>query len=515
MEDWTAGYVADINYIYGYYPELNPLRTKLTLCSAGIVTPKIEVACELGFGQGLSVNLHAAASDVNWYGTDFNPAQAGFAQQLAQQSKSQVHLFDQSFEAFCQRSDLPDFDYIGLHGIWSWISDKNRFILVDFIQRKLKIGGVLYVSYNTYPGWAATVPLRDLMLQHTEFIGSEKQGVIGRIDAAIEFAEALFAVNPRFSSDNPQAMARLESLKNQNRNYLAHEYFNRDWRPMSFAQIAQWFSEAKIQYAGSAHYQDYIEMINLTKAQQEFLARLPSGSFYQTVRDFCVNQQFRRDYWIKGVRNLSALEKKEQLYEILVVLTQPRAKFEPKITGSLSEATIQPAIFNPLLDCLADNKPKQLGQLVQALKNQKITAAQVLQAVLLLSGSGALQCAQRETAIQSARKNTDTLNRFLMQKARSNAEINYLASPVTGGGISVPRFYQLFLLAYQQRQQPKPIFAVELAEFTWQILSSQRQRVTKAGRPLETTEENLAELKSIAEDFLSTHLPVYQALQII
>lgn len=380
------------------------MRAQLALCSAGIVTPNIEVACELGFGQGLSINLHAAASDVEWYGTDFNPAQAAFAQQLAQQAKSQAHLFDQSFEAFCQRLDLPDFDYIGLHGIWSWISNKNRAVLVDFIQRKLKVGGVLYISYNTYPGWAATVPLRELMLQHAEFMGSEKQGVIGKIDAAIDFAETLFAVNPRFASDNPQVGARLKSLKNQNRNYLAHEYFNRDWSPMSFAQIAQWLAEAKVQYAGSAHYQDYIDNINLTKAQQELLASLPSGSFYQTVRDFCVNQQFRRDYWVKGVRKLSALEKREQLYEIAVVLTQLRAGFEPKIVGSLSEAKIQPAIFNPLLDCLADNKPKQLGQLVQVLKNQKITAAQVLQAVLLLSGSGALQCAQDEAAIQSARK---------------------------------------------------------------------------------------------------------------
>lgn len=515
METWTAGYVADINYIYGYYPELNPMRAQLALCSVGVVTPKIEVACELGFGQGLSINLHAAASDVEWYGTDFNPAQAAFAQQLAQQAKSPAHLFDQSFEAFCQRLDLPDFDYIGLHGIWSWISNKNRAILVDFIQRKLKVGGVLYVSYNTYPGWAATVPLRDLMLQHAEFMGSEKQGVIGKIDAAIEFAETLFAANPRFASDNPQVGARLKSLKNQNRNYLAHEYFNRDWQPMSFAQIAQWLAEAKVQYAGSAHYQDHIDTINLTKAQQELLARLPSGSFYQTVRDFCVNQQFRRDYWIKGVRKVSALEKREQLYEIAVVLTQPRAGFEPKIVGSLSGATIQPAIFNPLLDCLADNKPKQLGQLVQVLKTYKITAAQVLQAVLLLSGSGALQCAQPEAVIQNTRKNTDALNRFLMQKARSNAEINYLASPVTGGGISVPRFYQLFLLGYQQHQQPKSISAGELAQFVWQILSSQGQRLTKAGKPLETAEANIAELTSIAEKFLSTDLPVYQALQII
>lgn len=29
MSDWTARYVADIGYTFGYYSELNPLRAKL------------------------------------------------------------------------------------------------------------------------------------------------------------------------------------------------------------------------------------------------------------------------------------------------------------------------------------------------------------------------------------------------------------------------------------------------------------------------------------------------------
>ncbi|MFZ1853015.1 MAG: hypothetical protein WAU15_12510 [Nitrosomonas sp.] len=55
MNDWAQGYVTDINYTYGYYTELNPLRTKLPLLSSGIAAPNIETACELGFGQGLSI----------------------------------------------------------------------------------------------------------------------------------------------------------------------------------------------------------------------------------------------------------------------------------------------------------------------------------------------------------------------------------------------------------------------------------------------------------------------------
>jgi hypothetical protein len=64
VNDWTDGYVADIEYTYGYFGELNPLRTALLFLNAGLMPPKIQTACELGFGQGVSVNVHAAASDV-------------------------------------------------------------------------------------------------------------------------------------------------------------------------------------------------------------------------------------------------------------------------------------------------------------------------------------------------------------------------------------------------------------------------------------------------------------------
>ena len=42
MSDWTAGYVAEIDYTYGYYTELNPQRIELALIDQGIKPPKIE-----------------------------------------------------------------------------------------------------------------------------------------------------------------------------------------------------------------------------------------------------------------------------------------------------------------------------------------------------------------------------------------------------------------------------------------------------------------------------------------
>ena len=100
MSDWTSGYVADIGYTYGYFHELNPLRVKLAFLNNGLVSPEFKTDCELGFGQGLSVNIHASASVTQWHGTDFNPAQAGFAEELAKSSGSGAKLYDQAFHEF-------------------------------------------------------------------------------------------------------------------------------------------------------------------------------------------------------------------------------------------------------------------------------------------------------------------------------------------------------------------------------------------------------------------------------
>jgi SAM-dependent methyltransferase len=510
MSDWTAGYVADIGYTYGYYTELNPQRVKLAFVNNGLVFPEVGAACELGFGQGLSANIHAAASVAQWHGTDFNPSQAGFAQELAAASATGAKLYDEAFAEFCNRPDLPDFDYIGLHGIWSWISDENRQVIVDFIRKKLKVGGVLYISYNTLPGWAAFAPMRHLMTEHAEVLGSEGRGIVSRIDGALDFAEKLLATNPAFSRANPLVGDRLAKMKEHNRHYLAHEYFNRDWHPMHFATMAEWLEGAKVQFACSANYLDAVEVINLTAEQQAFLNEIPDPMFRQTTRDFMVNQQFRKDYWVKGARKLSALEQAEALRAQKVILTTPRSDVSLKVAGALGEANMTESIYAPILDLLADHKTRTLGQIEQVVKDKGVAFAQLTQAVMLLTGAGHLGLVQDESAITKARKQTDKLNAYLCHKARGSNELNYLASPVTGGGYTVNRFQQLFLVSLGQgKKQP-----ADWAQYAWQVLAAQGQKLLKEGKTLETAEENLAELIMQANTFAEKQLPLLRALQI-
>lgn len=508
MNDWTAGYVADIGYTYGYYTELNPLRVRLAFLNNGLASPSLNTACELGFGQGLSANIHAAASGTQWFGTDFNPAQAGLAQELAAASGAKARLFDEAFAEFCTRSDLPDFDTIGLHGIWSWISDANRAVIVDFLRRKLKVGGVVYISYNTLPGWAAFAPMRHLMTEHAEVLGSEGRGIVSRIDGALDFAEKLLATNPTFLRANPLVGERLQKMKAHTRHYLAHEYFNRDWHPMHFATMAQWLEPAKLQYACSANYLDHVDALNLTTEQQAFLAEVPDPMFRQSVRDFMVNQQFRKDYWVKGARKLSVLEQAEALRAQRIILAAHRPDVPLKVSGSLGEVSLREDIYAPILDLVADHQPRSLAEIEVALRPKGLNFQQITQACMILMGAGHVAPAQSRQEAAAAGKTSKSINAFMLDKARGSNDMNYLASPVTGGGLNVGRFQQLFLKAIQLGLRTPS----EWATHCWEVLAAQGQRLMKDGKAMETPAENIAELTEQAEAFAAKQLPALRAL---
>lgn len=511
MTSWTSGYRTDIEYTYGYYAELNPLRAKLAFLNQGLACPNFLAACDLGYGQGLAVNVHAAASTTAWYGTDFNPAHAGFAQELAHAAGSGAKLFDEGFAEFCARPDLPDFDYIGLHGIWTWISDANRTVLVDFIRRKLKVGGVLYISYNTLPGWALFAPMRNLMREHSEVLGTQGLGILDRVTGAMDFAEKLLSTNPSFLRANPSVATRLEQMKAHNRHYIAHEYFNEHFYPMHFSTMAKWLEPTKLQYACSANYLDHIDALNLTSDQQALLAEIPDPMFRQSVRDFMVNQQFRKDYWVKGVRKLSRLEQSEQLRAHRVMLLSHRPDISLKISGSLGEVSLKQDVYDPLLDLMSDFLPRSLAEIETALLPRGFNFNQVLQSVIILVGAGHFASVQNESEIAASVPSTTALNSLFQNKARGSSEVAYLASPVTGGGASVTRFQQLFLASIAQGATTPD----EWAHATWQTISKQGHRVVKNGVTLQTVEENLDELKEQARTFAEKRVSALKALQII
>ena len=510
---WNEGYVTEVGYTYGYYRETSPVYQRFCLLLRGLACNDLNAAsahCELGFGQGVSVNINAASNPGRFVATDFNPAHAAHARGMASHSGCDLRIHDDSFEQLLARDDLPEFDSISMHGIWSWVSRDNHRIIAKFAARHLRPGGSLYISYNCFPGWAPAYPLRQLFALHDRY-ASVSPGAVQRIDAALKFSGALLAAGPLFARATTGLDERLKQISGQKRDYLAHEYFNRDWNCMYFTDVADALAEAKLEFATTADPLDVVDTINLTAEGIAFLNAIEHPILREQVRDYFVNRQFRKDLYLRGVRRLSAAEQREQTLSTRLVLTRQVDAIPMVVNTAQGAATLHDGIFRPLLDELAarDYAPKSFSDLLRALP--AVSLPQLVMASAVLVGADHAAPCQAEPAVQQVRMRCDALNRHLLERARTRDDVNHLASPVMGGGIAANRFEQLFLLARSQGcDQP-----AEWARVTWRLLTDLGETVVKDGKGLETPEENLAELTARATAFANDRVPILRAVGII
>lgn len=244
----AEGYVEDIAYTYGYQPDLDPRRMARALEAAGLQPPRVERACELGFGQGLSLAIHAVAGGARWHGTDLNPVHAGTLRGLLAGTDAAVQVAGQTFADFFARDDLPQFDLVGAHGVWSWVSGANRERILGFLRRRLRPGGVFYLSYNALPGWAPMLPLRAALMQAVAAAPSAMP-LAERIDAALRDVAMRLARDPSFQDAHPGIEAELRAIRGKRVAYLAHEFFNRDWAPMHPGEVASMLRSAGLEFA--------------------------------------------------------------------------------------------------------------------------------------------------------------------------------------------------------------------------------------------------------------------------
>lgn len=509
---WNEGYFTDVGYTYGYYREINPVFQRFCLLLRGLaVGEAIEgTHCELGFGQGVSINIHAAANPGHFFGTDFNPAHVAHASQLAAASGSGARLYDDSFEQLLNRTDLPQFDSISLHGIWTWVSRDNHKVIAEFSRRHLKPGGVFYISYNCFPGWSPSYPLRQMFALHDRF-ASTPHGAAERVEAALKFSEALLAAQPGYLKAAPHLPERLKTIMGQDRHYLAHEYFNREWNCMYFTDVVDALAPAKLDFACTAVPLDSVDAVNLSGEALAFLNGIDHPVLREQMRDYFVNQQFRKDLYMRGAMRLKASEQHQRLLDTRFVLLQPTETVPLKVTGAVGEAELQDAVYLPVIDTLADKQynPKTLRELAAALP--QIPVVQLFQAIVVLVGMGVAAPCQSDNAVRQVHKRCAALNQYICTRAQFGNDIQTLASPVIGGGVVVNRVQQLFLLARAMGKKQSSEWALH----AWQTLEAQGQKLLKNGKALESAQENLIELTNQANEFVEKRLPILKALQIV
>jgi SAM-dependent methyltransferase len=141
-----------------------------------------------------------------------------------------------SFEAAGQCMQ-GQFDFVLAHGIFSWVSEAARTALFRLCSRHLGSGGLLYLNYNTYPGWSVRGLVRQILLKHT----SGQESLRERTRHAQALAADLIGSIPSeaIAGGHPyvQLIAReLAFVGEHDPSYVAHEY-------LADYNVAFWRSE--------------------------------------------------------------------------------------------------------------------------------------------------------------------------------------------------------------------------------------------------------------------------------
>jgi hypothetical protein len=228
------------------------------------------------------------------------------------------------------------------------------------------------------------------------------------------------------------------------------------------------------------------------------------------MRDMITNQQFRRDYWIKGVHKFNILSRADALNSIKIIMTMPSTEITLKMQGSLGEGEMNPSQYNPVIELLSNYDPITLSDLLNKLisAGHAISLSQLTEICFVLISKGAIHLVNPESQSKQVLQAASKLNLYLMKQARTNPDIGALACPLIGGGLLVGHIDQLMLLALHENHQT----TAEIEKFVWGILSLQGRKFHKEGNLLETEADNLTELNRLIILFKNTKYPLYKKL---
>ena len=506
-QSWAEGYVVDLDYTQGYYRDLAPALLRFVALLGG-ARAAADVSgftyYELGCGHGFSSALHAASNPGGRFiAADFNPAHIQNAQLLAREAGVEnVRFLEKSFAELLEM-DLPDAEIIALHGVWSWIGDEHRGQIVEFIRRRLKPGGLVYVSYNSLPGLAQVAPLQRLLAEHAGLGAGER---IEQVRRSLDYAARLERAGAQFFSASPLAKSRLARLAGQDPHYVAHEYYNANWALYYHADVARALGAAKLVFVGSTALLDNFDQFVLRPEMAKIVGEIPDRALAETIKDFARNQSFRKDVFARGAPQMPAAEREGALERTRFALSRPRSRCALKGETPAGEVTLGEEAYAPVLDALA-RAPMTFADLSRAPETAKLDRNRLRQAVFGMAALGNVLPALPAEGEGARRAATTRFNRSILSTPAAGPAPTVLASPVLGYGAFVPFIDRLFLAA--------PRDVRKAAEHVGAILARRGLKLAKGDTVVEGETATREVITERARDFFRDLLPHYRQLGLL
>lgn len=444
--------VLDAAYTWSFYGTQSPtlINYVARLNGVNIKPPSGSFTyCDLGCGNGLTANVLAASfPQGQFHAIDLNPEHIANGKRIARKSGlSNISFLENTFEELVQ-ADLPRFDYISLHGVYSWVSAEVRQDILTVIEKTLKPGGLVYVSYNTMPGWAALLPLRQILLSYTAHMG---EGSLEKAARGLEYLKFLRDNKAVYFQKNPGASEALDEILKKDLRYIVHEYLNESWHPLYFSQVASEMAQKGLSYCGSAEVRRNYRNVVVPQRFRGLLDTADNAVIRETHQSLIFNESFRCDLYCKAARWLPSAERIGLFAD--TVFGSNTLKHNIKRTFQVGDVKVTNAdrIYDDLIPVVADGT-RTVAEVCRLPTMQAYPEEMVTRSIHTLVAGGQFQpFATSAEGVEGGPPERvrirDGFNRAVLEERLLEDAQCFLATRVLGTGIRVGLIPGLLLLA--------------------------------------------------------------------
>jgi SAM-dependent methyltransferase len=428
--------------------------------------------CELDCGSAATETLLAASNPLG----DFHAIDA--RGELIEQARTlargghvrNITYHEASIEAALQMT-LPQFDYVVLNGIYSWVPLRERAFVLAFVRKFLRPGGAVFVSYNARPGWNRLDPFRRLIREATRGLRAEPRQ---RLAAARDiYTRLLDAKAPSLVATGLSSAAFAE-LAHIPEEILAADYFNDFAEPLYVTEIAADFAAVECVLAGAVELSQSLGAVMPHEPFKSVLERMPTVPGRELAKDMLLDTRLRRDVFVRGGQRLSSDNSEVVMSGLAFALEQPAEFVRYRAQTAVGEMRFDNPHAHALVELLSAG-PRTLGELVTSAAREQVAFETVVANVHALIVTGQLRPVYRGTgeAAEGARK----LQTAIRALSATDAAVGFLPSPF-GTAFAVPIVDQM--LMDTSSQQGADSMAEEVTS-----------RLAAAGRQFSSQEEVL------------------------
>ena len=507
----SAGYVTDVAYLPGYYPFMAPARMRYVASLQGIRPPAVREGfdfLELGCGFGSTLLTLAAANPQGRFtGVDFMPVHTDhIAREVAATGLRNVRVLCADFANM--PADLPAFDFIALHGVFSWVSPELRACVLEIIRRHLKPDGIVEVTYNCMPGWSSLLPVRTL-LRH--FAGRAQGDSIARVRQALTIVAEMRKADIPIFHDQPLAAQLVDRLVQADPHYVAHEYLNEHWTVFHAAEVLAMFGSIGLGHAGRLPYHhNHWELC----AKPHFAGQFQGADLatVETLKDHHANVMFRWDLFSRRQREAwTPRQRAEAAGDLFFRIALPQASLPHTVTYGGVTAGIAGPPHDRMLEAMGHSS-WSLPMLLDEPQLAEFTAESLVEAVdagvamglFRVDGGPAIDPVPPVETIATASLAVplEFNRRALERKDLANEQVG-LASLRTGAGHEIGDLHAVILdeLVTGGRGGIEQRIADRLAR------TEKHLREHTTGRPITDPAERAKAVGAICGGFFATVLP--------